>query len=538
MTAAELLKRGITREEFAQVRAAYLAEVARRSGSKSFAAFVKQAWQYVPQVEPLHWNWHMDALALHGEAVARGEINWLAVSIPPGHAKSVFWTVLWPAWIWTWWPKCQFIFGSYSHAFVVRDARRCRDVIASDWYQETYCKPNKWSLRADYGSADNFSNTAGGVRFATSIGGSGAGLRAHVIGIDDPINITDAYSPAAREAARLWMSQTLSQRFIAGYTPRFALVMQRLHEEDPTAWLLEQKNAQCLRLPSEFEPDNACVTYRTVERRNGHVEIVQEEFWRDPRKEAGELLFPMLYPRERIEGDKVTLGVFGFAGQHQQRPTPEGGGMFQIANWRYWKTDDATMERLSHVGGARPRGAYDGEPKYIDFDDLDEQVISVDATFRETRSGSYVAIHVWGKKGARRLLLYRVHRRMDFTATVHELLRVIELFPDARRKLIEGKANGDAIISTLEKTHGISGCVAVSPGTANKVQRAHAAQPYQASGNIELPEGAPWLGEYIAEHAAFPNGSHDDDVDCQSQALQGFEQMRSVLDAWDEADLT
>ncbi len=95
----------LTPEELRRLGASITAEEARRSGSRSFAAFTKQAWSYVPQCDPLVWNWHMDALAIHAEAVARAEINYLAVNVPPGHAKSVFWTVLWPAWIWTWWPS-------------------------------------------------------------------------------------------------------------------------------------------------------------------------------------------------------------------------------------------------------------------------------------------------------------------------------------------------------------------------------------------------------------------------------------------------
>lgn len=519
------------------LKARILAARARMSGSRSFAAFVKQAWRYVPQVEPLVWAWHMDAISMHLEAVARAEINWLGISMPPGHGKSVFSTVLWPAWIWTWWPKCQFIFGSYSHSFVVRDARRCREVIASDWYRETYCRPGGWSLREDYGSADNFSNTLGGVRFATSVDGSGAGLRAHLIGIDDPLNIGDAYSKKARDAAINWMSQTLSQRFVAGYPPRFALAMQRLHDEDPTMWVARQRGAQILRLPSEFEPESRCITQRTVEKKNGHIVRVQEELYRDPRTEAGELLFKELYPRERIEDDKVKLGPFGFASQHQQRPSPEGGGLFPLVNWRFWTSDAATMERLgySSQSAVRPRGCYEGPPLAIEFGHLEDMLISVDATFRETKSGSYVVIQVWGLLGANRFLLYRVRRRMDFTDTCKEMLSVIELFPSARRKLIEGKANGDAIISTLERAHGISGCEAV-PVSGSKLQRAHAMQPYHSAANIYLPDGAPWLEEHIGEHASFPNAAHDDQVDAQSQGLQGLERKRTAWEEWADSE--
>lgn len=292
-----------------------------------------------------------------------------------------------------------------------------------------------------------------------------------------------------------------------------------------------------LMLPTEFEPDRKCVTYRTVTRVNGHVERVREKFWEDPRTVAGELLAPDRFSPEVVASIKQTLGPFSYAGQHQQRPSPEGGGMFRVENWRFWRADDGTMAQLGHVGGARPRGAYADPARVVSLDQLQEQIISVDASFRETKAGSFVAIHVWARQLSKRLLLYRVHRRMDFTDTVSEMLRVIDLFPEARRKLIEGKANGDAIRSTLERTHGITGIEMVDPGTANKAARANAQSPLQAAGNVELPDGAPWLEEYIAEHAAFPNGPHNDDVDAQAQALQSFERPRSMWEALEYADI-
>ncbi len=277
------------------------------------------------------------------------------------------------------------------------------------------------------------------------------------------------------------------------------------------------------------------MTQHIVEKRNGHVERVLEELYRDPRTEPGELLFKELYPKERIDDDEQKLGSFGFAAQHQQRPAPEGGGLFPIKNWRFWTSDDATMERLGYSGSARPRGSYDGPAEIIDLNNLDSSLISVDATFKETKSGSYVVIQVWASKGAMRLLLYRVRRRMDFTATVDAFLDVIKLWPDVRRKLIEGKANGDAIISTLEKSHGVTGLEAVQV-SGDKMKRSMAMQPYQSASNVYLPEGAPWLEEHITEHAVFPNGAHDDQVDAQSQGLQGLERASNHWQEWADSD--
>jgi len=45
--------------------------------------------------------------------------------------------------------------------------------------------------------------------------------------------------------------------------------------------------------------------------------------------------------------------------------------------------------------------------------------------------------------------------------------------------------------------------------------------PFVESGNVYLPDPdlAPWIDDYVQEHTAFPNASHDDQVDTTSQAL-------------------
>ena len=533
MRASTLRKRGATDDEIARARGAVIAELARRSGSRSFSAFVKQAWPYVMQVDPLVWGWHMDVMCNHLEEVAFGRISKLLINVPPGHAKSVLLCVLWPAWIWTWWPKCQFLFGSYAHPLAERDSLRCRAVIESEWYRKAYSEPGGWSLRSDQNTKGWFVNTLGGERFATGIGG--VGRRAHIIGIDDPLDAKDRYSKSARERANDWIGTTLSQRFVDASTGRAAMIMQRLHEEDPSAFVLAAPGWEHLMLPSEYDPMRRAHTYTMI---GGE----RTTFFEDPRTIAGEPLFPLKFPPRVLDAFKLpnALGTHGFATLHQQYPRPEEGGLFKLEDWRFWRPDANTRERLGYLDTViRPRGCVTADEfpaRELNLAELDDALISVDATFKETKKGSFVAIQVWGRKGARRLLLYAFRRRMDFTDTVAQLLRIIQLFPEVRRKLIEGKANGDAIISTLEKQHHIVGLEAVPVTGGNKEQRAAAMQPYVTGHNVELPEGAPWVEDHVQEHAMFPNGTADDQVDCQSQGLQGLEKKRTAMDLWGELD--
>ena len=64
-----------------------------------------------------------------------------------------------------------------------------------------------------------------------------------------------------------------------------------------------------------------------------------------------------------------------------------------------------------------------------------------------------------------------------------------------------------------------------------KEARAAAISPEVEAGNVLVPLHAPWVADYLEEHAAFPNGAHDDQVDQTSQALLRIMRRRGGLAA-------
>jgi predicted phage terminase large subunit-like protein len=64
----------------------------------------------------------------------------------------------------------------------------------------------------------------------------------------------------------------------------------------------------------------------------------------------------------------------------------------------------------------------------------------------------------------------------------------------------------------------LTGIVPFEIKGVKKEVRAIAAQPHHEAGNFYLPNRARWTDEFIDEHAAFPNGAHDDWVDTTSMA--------------------
>lgn len=93
---------------------------------------------------------------------------------------------------------------------------------------------------------------------------------------------------------------------------------------------------------------------------------------------------------------------------------------------------------------------------------------------------------------------------------------MLHKWPNATKTLIEDKANGSAIVNALSML--ISGIIPVTP-EGGKEARANAMQPMAESGHILLPDGAPWLNDFIAELASFPVGQYDDQVDSLSQGI-------------------
>jgi hypothetical protein len=48
---------------------------------------------------------------------------------------------------------------------------------------------------------------------------------------------------------------------------------------------------------------------------------------------VGQLLWPEKVTQADLDGLKITLGSYRHAGQYQQRPSPEGGGMLKKHWW-------------------------------------------------------------------------------------------------------------------------------------------------------------------------------------------------------------
>jgi predicted phage terminase large subunit-like protein len=454
-------------------------ELVRRRGLKEF---VRVAWPKVVSA-PLMWGWHMDAICEHLEALHRRQIRDLVVNIPPGFGKSTLCSVLFPAWVWSEDPAHAFITISYAARLALRDARKARTLVESEWWSARWPGTRIVDDRSAPAAAGEYTTTAGGMRYASTVRGGVTGYHGDTNIVDDPIDPRGASLVSGTELDDVlrWWGEDMSTRHKNLATGARLLIMQRLHERDLTS-AFEAKGATMLCLPMRYE--------------RSHPRV----YARDPRREEGELLCPARAPEDAVRALEVDLGPRQAAAQLQQRPAPAGGAVFREEWFRFW----------------------------VDFPD-GQQAQSWDMAFKETTGGSYVAAGLWVERGTDHYLVDEVFDRMDFARTLVAVEAFSARWPKALRKLVEARANGPAVVSMLREK--LPGLELVEPfGGAGKVGRANAVQPLVAAGHVWLPHptlarypdgrvGAPWVKAFLHDVTTFPVGTSDDRVDQMTQYL-------------------
>jgi hypothetical protein len=103
--------------------------------------------------------------------------------------------------------------------------------------------------------------------------------------------------------------------------------MHRLHEDDLAGHVLAQEDWDVVRLPAIAEEDEL---YR-VETVFGSQVFVRK---------AGEALHSEREPLEMLAQLRRTIGEYNFAGQYQQAPSPQGGGMVKAAWFRNYPANE------------------------------------------------------------------------------------------------------------------------------------------------------------------------------------------------------
>lgn len=480
--------------------AAIDAELLKREAEElkgSLHVFVRRFWHVIEPKRPFADNWHIHTICEHLEAVTRGEIENLIINVPPGTSKSTLVSVMWPAWEWASDPTLRIFGASYGEPLAIRDAMLSRAIILSPDYQALF--PGV-TIQKGSDEKRKFNLTSGGWRMATSVGGRGTGEHPDRKIVDDPHNVKQSESDTQRQEALEWHDGTISSRGV-GDGSREVVIMQRLHAKDLTGHIMLSEDYASwahLVIPMAYEPKRLI--------------SVSPLGFKDPRKKEGDLLWPERFTAVKVKKLAGTLGSYRAAGQLQQRPAPEGGGILQPEYFQLWL--------------------------HKQLPDIHYIIQSYDTAFTEETENDPTACTTWGLfytgETKNFLLLDAWDEHLEFPELNKKMMadwkaeyggvKDDPTHPShkADMVLVEDKGSGISIVQALRRRN--IPVKAYNPGRASKTQRAHMASSvleakvlWVLGSRKEAGKPITWARPLLAQCEEFPNGEHDDYVDTLTQ---------------------
>lgn len=454
-----------------------LTAIQRDRCSESFFDFVRFFWDVIIKEDPVY-NWHIPFLCSELESMSYYIVNRLPkpydliINIPPGTSKSTICTVMFPVWLWIKDPTLRVITNSYASDLSTDHAVKSRDIIISQKFKRLF---PEIGLRPDKSAKQNYENIKGGTRNTTSTGGAITGKHAHVIINDDPLNPKQASSEADRKAAISHSTQTLSSRKIDKRNTPTITVMQRLHENDVTGYLLTQKSEMIkhICLPAEESED-----VRPVELRVRYTDG---------------LLDPVRLDRVVLTEAKKDLGSYGYANQFGQKTAPPEGGIlksewFEIIDWQD-KFSSLTWNTTI-------------DPAYSDSKDNDES-----------------GFLQFAADGNEMIIRFAEGVYLEFP----ELVKYVESFSllhghgSRSMIIVEPKASGKSLVQQKKRESRINIKEGQSP-FKDKESRATDISPICESRRVKIIKGN-WNNYFLDQIKTFPNGKQDGIIDCLVMAV-------------------
>jgi predicted phage terminase large subunit-like protein len=397
------------------------------------------------------------------EAVTRGDIDRLAIFMPPGAAKSTYASVLFPAWYLARHPGHALIAASHTAELAEKWGRRVRNLIVE------HSLTLGIGLADDSQAAGRWETSAGGEYFAAGVGGAIAGRRADLVVIDDPLRSReDADSETVRNKIWDWYKSDLYTRLKPG--GRIILIQTRWHADDLAGRLLADAEAggdqwHVISLPAIAEAD-------------------------DPLGRAeGEPLWPEWENGEALERKRRAVGPREWSALYQQRPSPEEGDYFR-AEWL------RPVDRMPDLASMRVYGASDYAVTADGGDYTVHVVVGIDP------AGDMYLLDLWRKQASAEVWieaycdLVARWKPIGWAEETGQIRAGVGPFLDRR-----SRERGAFVFRQQFPTRG------------DKAVRAQSIRGRMALNGLYVDERAPYFPALRSELLSFPAGKHDDQVD-------------------------
>ncbi len=395
--------------------------------------------------------------------VITGRNKRLMILLPPGHGKSTLtslWTIIWAL---SHFPSWRVGLAAHTAEFAAEWGRKARNLI------NRFSSQLGISVASDSSAVSRWhiENADGGM-VTVGVGGAITGRRLNLMVLDDVVkSAEEARSETYRERAWKWWQEDIQTRLEPNAGVIF--IMTRRHHDDLVGRLLEAEGErwEVVKLPALAAGNEV-----------------------DPLgRSEGEALWTERFPVEYFEN--LTISKHSWEALYQQNPTPESGNYFKREDWRYIRT------------------AMLGKPLHV--------VQVVDTAIGIKKENDFTVIATWWviPEGYFCRRIYRA--RMEFPDLVVALKGEYELAAQEEHRvspmcvLVEEGASGKQSQQALQRETRLP--IKIVTADKDKLSRAEQAIGLQQTHRLFLADGEPWVNDFVHEHAEFPRGKHDDQVD-------------------------
>lgn len=422
---------------------------------------------------------HHRLIARHLEAVERGDIKRLMITMPPRHGKSMLASEFFPAWYLGRNPDHYVVTATYAQELADDFGRKVKNQIEDSSYGSIF--PGV-SLADDSKSAKRFhidGNIGGyehsisqrGAFYAVGVGGPLTGRGAHLLLIDDPVkNREDAESEIIRKKTKDWYTSTAYTRLMPG--GRIVIIQTRWHEDDLAGWL-----------QAEHEHEGWVVL---------NLPAIDEQ---------GSALWPEQYDIDALEKIRRALPPRDWSALYQQAPSPETGDYFK----REW---------LHEYDKAPPR---------------ETMLIYGGSDYAVTDNGGDYTVHVVvGLDPEGRMYLLDLWRGQASSDTwVDAFCDLVLKWKPVGWAEETGQIKSGVGPFLVRRMMDKQAYVAreAFPTRGDKAVRAQSIRGSMAMKGLYVPRDAEWKSGLISEMMSFPVGVHDDQVDALGLVGQLIDKM-------------
>lgn len=433
------------------------------------------------------------------ERVISGEITRLIINVPPGYTKTELAVIMFMARGLAINPRAKFIHTTYSDDLALENSVKAKDIILSEEFRTLF----NLQVRNDSKAKKKWYTLENGGVYATASGGPITGFRAGrfeegftgAFIVDDPIKPDDAYSDPIRNKINNRFMNTFKSRLAVESRTPMIVIMQRLHEDDPSGFLLRGGTGEKwhhLLLPSPIPPGPVSSWYP-----KDYTHGIPIEY----ELPAG-ALWPFKHNDEQLAVMNRT-DPYTTASQYHQIPSPKGGAIFKSDFWRM----------------------YDALPRDLGF-----AKIYCDTAQKTGQQNDYTVFQLWAHSNSRGIFLLDQFRDKVEAPVLEAMLiafwekswaRLTNLNIPLIQCRIEDKSSGSSLIQNLRNFTNIP-VFAIQRGK-DKVTRAHNTVPQVAAGNVWIPRTAEFTFDYIEEFKKFTplmTHKHDDQIDPTMDAIE------------------